>query len=199
MLTVLKEGNLDSLNELPVHSVKGIIEEGLEVDRAPQFFFQEWFEVVRSLFSGLGKGPKLVEYTLPSLQEMDAKTGHYHETGSLEILALITALVTGLAMSLRAYARGFGRSKEKVKENAKVKELEPSVDFEDDEDDADLDINPVPVRRLNSSDNLSRSNSFPDMDSLERHSFFSSPERNALLRRPQSRAAASPSSPGGPG
>ena len=88
--------------------IKEAILKGMVVDPSPQFFFQEWFEVVRSFFSGFSKGQKSVDYTLNALQEPDQE-GHYQDTPVMFALTVVSAVVHAGALSLRAYARGFGR------------------------------------------------------------------------------------------
>lgn len=81
---------------------------GLNVKEAPVSFFQEWFEVFRSLFSGLSKGQKFVDFAGNPLQETGAD-GHYHDTPVMYVLGTLSALLFGFILALRALARGFGR------------------------------------------------------------------------------------------
>jgi hypothetical protein len=85
------------------------IKDGLTLDPSPQFFYQEWFEVFRSLFSGFGKGQKFVDFAGNPLQELD-DMGHYQDSPIMYILAVFSALFFGGVLALRALARGFGRS-----------------------------------------------------------------------------------------
>ena len=96
-IALLKADQLDS-------SLKA----GLDVKAAPVSFFQEWFEVFRSLFSGLGKGQKFVDFAGNPLQETGAD-GHYHDTPVMYVLGTLSALLFGFILALRALARGFGR------------------------------------------------------------------------------------------
>lgn len=84
------------------------LKEGLAVKPAQQYFYQEWFEVIRSLFSGLGKGQKFSDFAGNSLQETD-QDGHYQDTPILYVLGALNALFFGLVLGLRALARGLGR------------------------------------------------------------------------------------------
>ena len=97
------------VSDLKPTEVKEAILDGMVVDPSPQFFFQEWFEVVRSLFSGLSKGQKSVDYTLYPLQEVDEK-GHYHDTTIMLWITAITSTIYAVGLALRAYARGFNQS-----------------------------------------------------------------------------------------
>lgn len=91
------------------NSFRNSVKKGLDVDPSPQFYFQEWFEVIRSFFSGAGKGQKFVGFAGFSLQELDEQ-GHYQDTPIMFVLSALNALFFGLVLSLRAFARGFGRS-----------------------------------------------------------------------------------------
>lgn len=93
----------------------------MEVDPSPQFFFQEWFEVVRSFFSGIGKGSKSIDYTMVAYQEM-GEDGHYHHD-NVFILCLtgVSSFIFALCLSLRALCKGFGRPPvDEVKNPAKT-------------------------------------------------------------------------------
>lgn len=107
LLTKIKETKKD-VSKLKPEEVKTALLDGMVVDPSPQFFFQEWFEVVRSLFSGMGKGSKAVDYTMNPLQEADEK-GHYHDTPIMLGVTVFSVIVHALALALRAHARGFGR------------------------------------------------------------------------------------------
>lgn len=94
---------------LEPESFQQSIRDGLFLDRSPQFFFQEWFEVFRSLFSGFGKGQKFVDFAGNPLQEMDEQ-GHYQDTPIMYVLSVFSALFFGIILALRALARGLGRA-----------------------------------------------------------------------------------------
>lgn len=83
--------------------------DGLVIDPSPQYLFQEWSEIFRSFFSGVGKGSKSVDYTLNPFLEADAN-GHYHEASNLMIVAGVFSLIYSIGLALRAFARGFGRA-----------------------------------------------------------------------------------------
>ncbi|CEK12131.1 hypothetical protein [Legionella hackeliae] len=102
------KGAKQHVEDLKPEKVRTAITDGMVVDPSPQFFFQEWFEVVRSFFSGLGKGSKAVDFTMNSFQERGTD-GHYHDTPIMLGLTVVSALVHGTALALRAQARGFGR------------------------------------------------------------------------------------------
>lgn len=70
-----------------------------------KFYIQEGYEVVRSLFSGLGKGQKFVDFAGNPLQEQ-GEDGHYHDTPVLFVLSALSAVFFGVVLGLRALARG---------------------------------------------------------------------------------------------
>ncbi|MGL5742090.1 MAG: hypothetical protein ACRCXC_05865 [Legionella sp.] len=84
------------------------LKDGNKVPSSPQFFFQEWFEVFRSLASGLSKGYNFSGFAGSSMQEMDEQ-GHYHDTHVMAVLAGINAVLFSMVLGLRALARGLGR------------------------------------------------------------------------------------------
>ena len=103
------ENNYDTDNNLDSNCFRESLKDGLVLDPAPQFFYQEWFEVIRSLFSGLGKGQKFVDFAGNPLQEVDEQ-GHCHDTPVMFVLASISAIFFGVILGLRAFARGLGRT-----------------------------------------------------------------------------------------
>lgn len=92
-----------------MRTFKQSVKAGLVPNPAPQFFFQEWFEVVRSFFSGIGKGQKFVDFAGNFLQEAD-EHGHYHDTPLMYIFSTCNALLFAVVLGLRALARGLGRT-----------------------------------------------------------------------------------------
>lgn len=108
MLEKLKDIKNSAQNMNVDEEVKSAIHSGLTLDYSPQYFFQEWFEVVRSFFSGLGKGSKAVDYSMNPLQEMNDK-GHYQDTPVMLGVSAVMSLLYAAVLALRALARGFGR------------------------------------------------------------------------------------------
>lgn len=84
------------------------LRQGLSVKAAPSHLFQEWFEIVRSWFSGLGKGHKFIEFAGNPLQEA-ATDGHYQDTPIMLVLGALSAFLFAIVLALRALARGLGR------------------------------------------------------------------------------------------
>ncbi|WP_133131195.1 hypothetical protein [Legionella yabuuchiae] len=106
----VKAESRDKINQIESSHVKNAIYESMEVNPSPQYQFQEWFEVVRSLFSGLAKGQKSIDFTLNPLQEIDEQ-GHYQETPVMLGLAAGSAVIFSVVLALRALARGIGKPK----------------------------------------------------------------------------------------
>ena len=97
----------------------------MTVDPSPQFFFQEWFEVLRSFFSGIGKGSKSIDYTLTAYQEVGAD-GHYHHDNIVMLcLSGASSLLFSLCLALRALCKGFGRPPVDDVPNPKEKNSQP--------------------------------------------------------------------------
>lgn len=123
LLQKLKETNNYIDNLKPDH-VKDVISKGMVVDSSPQFFYQEWFEIARSFFSGLGKGSKAVDFTMINFQER-AADGHYHDTPIMFVITAFSAVIHAVALALRAHSRGFGKPPiDSVVSNAQPSETE---------------------------------------------------------------------------
>ncbi|WP_126339187.1 FlxA-like family protein [Legionella spiritensis] len=139
ILKTLKSG-IPDVEELNLDvEIDSILENGMVVDPSPQFFFQEWFEVVRSFFSGLGKGSKSVDYTMNPFQERDEQ-GHYHDTPIMLGVTVFSSLVYSLALALNALTRGFGRTPpDQVDVPAKDVKKSASSGREEDKDQPDIE------------------------------------------------------------
>lgn len=118
------KNDLSAVRELEPAKIKDAILEGMVIDPSPQFFFQEWFEVVRSFFSGVSKGQKSVDFTLNAMQTM-GQDGHYHDTPIMLGVAGAFAAVYAVSLGLRAHARGFGRPDISEVKPVKKEEQEP--------------------------------------------------------------------------
>lgn len=94
---------------LKANEFRCTLKDGLTLDPSPQFFFPEWFEVIRSFFSGVSKGQKFVDFAGNPLQEADAQ-GHYHDTPVMYILAVFSSILFAVILAFRALARGLGRA-----------------------------------------------------------------------------------------
>lgn len=91
-----------------IEEFRSSLKAGLAIEPVKQYFYQEWFEVVRSFFSGVGKGQKFIDFAGNPLQELD-ELGHYQDTPIMYVLAAINGLLFAIVLGLRALARGFGR------------------------------------------------------------------------------------------
>ncbi len=96
------------VQDLKPEVVKDAITQGMVVDPSPQFFFQEWFEVIRSMGSGVFKGPKTVEF-IESIGEGLGVVSHNDDSPVMFRISLISAFAQALTFGLRALGRGFGR------------------------------------------------------------------------------------------
>lgn len=106
------------------------------VDQSPQFHFQEGFEVIRSLCSGITKGPKAIDFMMNSWQERDEQ-GHYHDSRFMLAVGLIGSTVYAGGLALRAYARGFGRPP--IDEVTPPEGTERRVSFSDELSESDFE------------------------------------------------------------
>lgn len=90
---------------------------GMSVDPSPQFFFQEWFEVIRLWCSGGNKGIRAVSSVFIGCQKL-GEDGHYHDTHSMVIFAYIDAAIFALVFALRGFARLGRDNKSKANKDA---------------------------------------------------------------------------------
>ncbi|MGC1182542.1 hypothetical protein [Legionella sp.] len=77
----------------------------------PKNNFQEWFEVLRSFFSGLSKGNNFAIFVSTPLHNIDPTD---HESSARMIIVIISAALFSIVLALRAFARGFKLSKNKA-------------------------------------------------------------------------------------
>lgn len=151
------------------------LRDGLVATPPPLSPIQEFFEIFRSLFSGLGKGQKFFDFIENPLQQMGAD-GHYHDSPWMFILQAIDALFFGIVLALRAIARGFSRPAP----SAKLEEL-PSLVTQDsqrpsafipaseDVSLAEVEVNTPEIRKEWFASSVSKSSS--------RHGFFNGANR----------------------
>ena len=98
-----------------IQSIKDHIDR-LTVVPSPQYFFQEWFEVLRLLCSGGGKGMRSVDETMVAWQDI-GDDGHYHDTWIMAAVAWFFAAIFGVSFALRGFAR-LGRNNKTCAEAA---------------------------------------------------------------------------------
>lgn len=112
LLTDLKNKKL-TIQNLKLEDASRVIWDSMEMDPSPLFFWQEWAEVFRSLFSGLAKGQKAVDLTLNPLQDVDEQ-GHSHDSSFMIWATCIYSVVFALVLALRSDAREFNEKAKKV-------------------------------------------------------------------------------------
>ena len=100
--------NLDLDDLLGADTFRISMVDGLSVKASKKYYYQEWFEILRSFFSGLGKGQKFIGFAGNFMQYRD-DMGHYHDSNIMIVLELFSALLFGTILALRALARGLGR------------------------------------------------------------------------------------------
>lgn len=185
MLEALKDvdSELES-SPIEIDSISQILDNCLKVDPSPQFFFQDWFEVVRLFFSGLSKGSKAVEYTLNPLEDFNYETGHYQESRFMQCMTAIVSVASGLVLMLYGLSRYFGRNAvEKPVEPVEREVIPMEMIREDDAPDPDLDIDdseteePLPKLRAPAPKRLSRPISQPMSLQNYPSTFFSQREK----------------------
>ncbi|MFC3909862.1 hypothetical protein ACFORL_12345 [Legionella dresdenensis] len=106
ILESVKKVNAQKIGLGSVKDIRASIGNGIKVEASPKSFINEWAEIIRSFFSGLGKGPKATDFTLNFLQEPDGQ-GHYQDTPVMWGITVVTAAVYAVVLGLRAWTRGF--------------------------------------------------------------------------------------------
>lgn len=105
----LKDNLLDlQVQLLDKDGVNEALEQAGSLTSEPEVDFQNGFEVIRCVFSGLSKGQKFIDFSFNGWQER-ATDGHYHDTPVMFVLSVLSGLLFSLVLSLRAVARGFGK------------------------------------------------------------------------------------------
>jgi len=94
----------------PKIDVRKSIDLGVKVEPSPPSSVNEWAEVLRSWFSGLGKGFKTIDYPFNFLQVPDEQ-GHYHDSHGMIGISIISSIIYAVALAARAYVKGFGKPK----------------------------------------------------------------------------------------
>ena len=100
-------------NQIDIASSR--IREKMTVIPSRQYFYQYWFEVPRLLFSGIGKGIRIMDTLLVAEQTL-GDDGHYHDTDNMMIAAKISAFVVAIVFALRGFANASDKS---LKQNAR--------------------------------------------------------------------------------
>ncbi|MBA2710808.1 MAG: hypothetical protein H0U57_09480 [Tatlockia sp.] len=169
------------VKDLKPEEIKTAILDGMVVDPSPQFFFQEWFEVIRSFFTGLNKGVKAIDLTLNPLETPGAD-GHYHETSIMVGFMVVSACVHALTLALRALSRGFGRKSIDAVPLASDDEIELKTFSSSGTGYEDLDEDEFqPIEKLELD---CESSSQSEFYSGSMHSFFSEKTKNNAFTTP---------------
>lgn len=145
-----------------------MLEEGFFLDPSPQFFFQEWFEVIRSFFSGVGKGQRNIDFTFNHLQEPDEQ-GNYHDTPIMFALMAVNALVFGVTLAVRALAKNLGRNVPADSDKSKTEKVQEILS-EVTHKPSDMHHTKTPETPVENQKRLTHSS-----ESLSSLSFFSKP------------------------
>lgn len=103
-----KQNKLQVTAAIKLPEVEKAIKAAEKIDPPQQYPYQEFWEVIRSLFSGVAKGQKSIDYTFNPLQEPDEK-GHYHDTPIMLKLTIVSSIIYAIGLALRALAKGFGK------------------------------------------------------------------------------------------
>ncbi len=97
------------IDELPEKRLfRQALDDGITVNASLHSNVPERAEAMRSLFSGFGKGQKIISF-FGSCFQVANEQGHYHDTEMMHVVSLFSALVCGTTLGLRALARGFSR------------------------------------------------------------------------------------------
>ncbi|MFY7697764.1 MAG: hypothetical protein ACOVQX_02960 [Legionella sp.] len=89
--------------------------------------FPEWFEVIRSFFSGVTKGQKAVDFVCNPLQEKD-DDGHYRDNKLMVAMTGIVAVIYSFSLAARAYVKGFSKLDIQIKEKGEWSSVEQHED-----------------------------------------------------------------------
>lgn len=90
-------------------TAKRKFQEGMVLDPAPQFFFQETFETLRSIFASFSKGQKEIEFLLNAYQDVDEQ-GHYHDSSFMIKLMVPVGVLLAATFGVRTFAKEFSRN-----------------------------------------------------------------------------------------
>ncbi len=157
----------DNNIKLPSQEVfENALQDGLQVESALQTNIQDWLEVVRSFFSGLGKGQKTTDFVFNFLMEADDK-GHYHDTPVMFGLMAAICVTFSITRAIRALAKGIGRSDLNTTAPPPATENDNDNDNDNDAND-DLQPSPKPLssQLTKTNNNLHRNRSFASVVGL---------------------------------
>ncbi|MDR3442498.1 MAG: hypothetical protein P4L65_05725 [Legionella sp.] len=147
-------------------SLDHLLNEAVTLDASPKCSFQEWFDVFRSLCSGLPKGSSLV-YFLGTLEP--------HDEVIMNVLRAAGAIIFGLALSLKALAKGL-KEKQQMQSTPLFKVGSPEMG------DSPRSSTQTEVRRESSEWSQSPPDS-PSSPSVASFGIFQ-PKRNSVTQNP---------------
>lgn len=90
---------------LPTSEFKELLNKAANPECLPKSTFQEWFEILRSFFSGISKGNNFATFVSTPLQDADPQA-HEHDAPIMLMLTLSSAALFSVVLALRALARG---------------------------------------------------------------------------------------------
>lgn len=94
--------------DLDVLEVKEAVLEGMDVVAPSRSYLTDWLETIRSLGSGLSKGPKLLELLMNMWRGLSSQEAG-DDTPMWFHVAVVSAVVQAVIFAVRAFARGLGR------------------------------------------------------------------------------------------
>ncbi len=100
------EQELSLVNLSLKKEIKEKFYDGMIIDPAPQFFFQETFETLRSIFASFSKGQKEIEFLLNAFQQKD-QDGHYRDSKFMVWLMVPVGFFLSFAFGQRTFAKQF--------------------------------------------------------------------------------------------
>lgn len=107
-LLIIYQQPTDHFRDLKLEEITEIITKEMNIESGPHYFRQEWFEVLRSIFSGMGKGLKMVDLKV-------SPSGDSEKISMIKLIAIsISALFHMLIQGVRTFARQFGRDSHEV-------------------------------------------------------------------------------------
>lgn len=107
ILEMLKEQE-QTIKDFEPDAIEKALNQGQDYDDLPQSPVQDWFEVLRCLFSGAGKGEKFSDNILVRIQVSD-DAGHWHDTPLMFGISAVLALISAPIFALRALANRIGK------------------------------------------------------------------------------------------
>jgi hypothetical protein len=112
---------LNGVNISPIEKLRDTAPKEIKKAIFSRFYFQEWFEVVRSFGSGLSKGPKAADFLQNMSEGIVSQHEDPHDVPVMLQISLFSGVFHSVVFALRAFARGFGRDAPDVVRNTKLR------------------------------------------------------------------------------